>query len=87
MPLAELGWDLCNWARYIISSTWLTPWSAHPEDHSALSFYMRLNGAKLGRGVYVNSLGVLDHNCWSSATMSSSAGAFACRATRSNAAW
>src|SRR5512136_602098 len=26
------------------------------------SFYLRMNGAKLGRGVYVNSLHITDHN-------------------------
>jgi len=26
------------------------------------SFYLRMNGARLGRGVYVNSLHVTDHN-------------------------
>jgi acetyltransferase-like isoleucine patch superfamily enzyme len=63
MPLAELGWDLCNWARYIISTHMVDALVGPILKTTPLwSFYMRLNGAKLGRGVYVNSLGVLDHN-------------------------
>ncbi len=62
MPIAELGWPLCDWARYQISAHVVaflaggllraTPvWSA----------YMRWNGARFGRRVWVNSLGVTDH--------------------------
>ncbi len=62
MSIAELGWPLCNWARYQISTHVVgfltggllrsTPiWSA----------YLRLNGATLGRRVWINSLGVTDH--------------------------
>lgn len=62
MPIAELGWPLCDWARYQISAHVVgflaggllraTPlWCA----------YMRWNGARLGRRVWINSLGVTDH--------------------------
>jgi acetyltransferase-like isoleucine patch superfamily enzyme len=62
LPIADLDWALCNWARYQMS--------AHVVGFLAggllratpvWSFYMRLNGARLGRRVWVNSLGVTDH--------------------------
>jgi acetyltransferase-like isoleucine patch superfamily enzyme len=62
MPIAELGWPLCNWARYQISThvvSYLT--GGLLRSTPVWSMYMRLNGAKLGRRVWVNSLGVTDH--------------------------
>ncbi|NND73718.1 MAG: hypothetical protein HKN44_01825 [Ilumatobacter sp.] len=62
LPIATLPWALCDWARYQMS--------AHIVGFLAggllratpvWSFYMRLNGARLGRRVWVNSLGVTDH--------------------------
>jgi acetyltransferase-like isoleucine patch superfamily enzyme len=62
LPIASLPWALCDWARYQMS--------AHVVGFLAggmlratpvWSFYMRLNGARLGRRVWVNSLGVTDH--------------------------
>lgn len=62
LPIADLDWELCNWARYgvsnhlvrVLAGTFLrtTPlWTA----------YMRWNGARLGRRVWINSLDVVDH--------------------------
>ena len=62
LPIATLPWALCDWARYQMS--------AHVVGFLAggllratpvWSFYMRLNGARLGHRVWVNSLGVTDH--------------------------
>ena len=63
LPIATLDWPLLSWARAlaaahivrIVSGTLFraTPiWTA----------YLRLNGARIGRRVYVNSLAVSDHN-------------------------
>ncbi len=63
MPIAGLEWPLLRWVRYlaalhlprIIGGTLFrgTPlWTAH----------LRLNGARMGRGVYVNSLSISDYN-------------------------
>jgi acetyltransferase-like isoleucine patch superfamily enzyme len=63
MRIADMDWALLGWARFgasihivrIIAGTWVrgTPlWTSH----------LRLNGARLGRGVYVNSLAVSDYN-------------------------
>jgi acetyltransferase-like isoleucine patch superfamily enzyme len=63
LRISELDWPLLAWGRYmmsihlvrILAGTFLrtTPiWC----------WYMRLNGARLGRRVFVNSLAVTDHN-------------------------
>jgi non-ribosomal peptide synthetase-like protein len=63
MAIAAMGWPLMRWARYmaaihvvrVLAGTVFrgTPfWSA----------YLRLNGARIGRRVYVNSLAISDHN-------------------------
>jgi acetyltransferase-like isoleucine patch superfamily enzyme len=63
MRIAEVGWPLLRWVRYVasnhlarvIAGTLLrgTPlWTLH----------LRLNGARLGRRVYVNSLSINDYN-------------------------
>lgn len=63
MRVVDFDWPLLDWVRYqminhivrVFVGTFLraTPlWT----------MYLRLNGARIGRGVYVNSLGVMDHN-------------------------
>ena len=63
LRMADLDWTLLRWARYaasihvprVIAGTWLrgTPlWTWH----------LRLNGARLGKRVYVNSLSLSDYN-------------------------
>ena len=62
MVISEAGWDLCNWARYIILTHLVDALVGHILKTTPLwSVYLRLNGATLGRGVYVNSLGIVDH--------------------------
>lgn len=62
MPIAELGWPLCNWARYQIAGHlvgFLTGGLLRATP--VWSMYVRLNGARLGRRVWINSIGVTDH--------------------------
>lgn len=63
MPLREMGWPLLRWARYaaVTHAVRLLVGLAF-RGTPLWTFYMRLNGARLGRGVYVNSLEVMDHN-------------------------
>lgn len=62
MRIDELGWPLCNWARYQISSYVVGFFAGGLLRATPLwSMYMRWNGARLGRRVWVNSLGVTDH--------------------------
>jgi len=63
MVIAELGWPLMNWARYMVSVHVVRLFAGSVLRATPLwTFYLRLNGARLGRGVYVNSLTVNDHN-------------------------
>ncbi|MFQ5741077.1 MAG: hypothetical protein ACE5JX_18910 [Acidobacteriota bacterium] len=63
MAISRLDWSLLNWVRYSISIH-MVKFFAGPIFRSSpvWTFYMRLNGARLGRRVFVNSLAVTDHN-------------------------
>jgi acetyltransferase-like isoleucine patch superfamily enzyme len=61
--LRDLEWPLLNWSRYMISTHVVrvlvgTLFRASP----LWTLYMRWNGARIGRGVYINSLSISDHN-------------------------
>lgn len=63
MAIAELGWPLLDWARYMTSVHVVRLFAGAVFRATPLwTFYLRLNGARLGRGVFVNSLAVNDHN-------------------------
>jgi acetyltransferase-like isoleucine patch superfamily enzyme len=61
--LRDLEWPLLNWVRYMISTHVVrvlvgTFFRASP----LWTLYMRWNGARMGRGVHINSLSISDHN-------------------------
>lgn len=61
--LRDLEWPLLNWSRYMISTHIVrvlvgTLFRASP----IWTLYLRWNGAAIGRGVYINSLSISDHN-------------------------
>jgi acetyltransferase-like isoleucine patch superfamily enzyme len=63
MPIKELDWPLLCWVRYMVSVHVVRLFAGSFFRATPLwTFYLRLNGARLGRGVYVNSLAVNDHN-------------------------
>jgi acetyltransferase-like isoleucine patch superfamily enzyme len=63
MQIAALEWPLLDWARYMVSVHVVRLFGGAVFRATPLwTFYLRLNGARLGRGVYVNSLAVNDHN-------------------------
>jgi acetyltransferase-like isoleucine patch superfamily enzyme len=63
MRLADVDWRLCNWARYMASIHVVRLFAGAVFRATPLwALYLKLNGARLGRGVYVNSLAVNDHN-------------------------
>ena len=61
--LADLEWGLLDWSRYMISTHVVRVLVGTFFRSSPLwTWYMRLNGARIGRGVYINSLSISDHN-------------------------
>jgi len=62
MVIAELGWPLANWARYGIASHIVRVLAGSLLRNTPIwVWYMRANGARIGRRVWVNSLDVTDH--------------------------
>ena len=61
--LADLEWPLLDWMRYMVSTHVVrvlvgTFFRASP----IWTLYVRMNGARIGRSVYVNTLSISDHN-------------------------
>jgi acetyltransferase-like isoleucine patch superfamily enzyme len=63
MRIRDLDWELLTWARYL-AATHFVRLIAGPIFRATpvWTFFLRLNGAQVGRRVYVNSLAVVDHN-------------------------
>jgi acetyltransferase-like isoleucine patch superfamily enzyme len=63
MRLADLSWPLMTWARYM-AATQVVRQLAGPlfRGSPIWTAYLRLNGARIGRRVYVNTLFISDHN-------------------------
>lgn len=63
MRISDMGWPLMRWARYMVASHLVRILAGSVFRGSPIwTAYLRLNGAKIGRRVYVNSLFVSDHN-------------------------
>ena len=63
MRIGDLEWPLLRWARYMVSQHIVRLFAgAFYRSTPVWSFYLKLNGARLGRGVFVNSLAMMDHN-------------------------
>lgn len=63
MPVRELGWPLMDWARGAMLTHVVRVLVAIPMRVGPLwSWYMRLNGAHIGRRVWVNSINIADHH-------------------------
>jgi acetyltransferase-like isoleucine patch superfamily enzyme len=63
LPLAALEWPLLDWGRYMISVHVVRLFAGTAFRATPIwTFYLRINGARVGRSVYVNSLKVNDHN-------------------------
>jgi len=61
--LRDLEWPLLNWSRYMISTHVVRVLVGTFFRASFMwTLYMRWNGAKIGRGVHINSLSISDHN-------------------------
>jgi non-ribosomal peptide synthetase-like protein len=63
MPIAELGWPLLRWVRYAAINHVVRVFAGSLLRSTPLwAMYLRLNGARVGRGVYVNTVSIMDHN-------------------------
>ena len=63
LRLADCGWPLMTWARYVVSIHLVRVLAGTVFRGSPIwTAYLRLNGARLGRRVYVNTLSISDHN-------------------------
>ena len=80
-------WPLLDWMRYLVSTHVVRVFVGSLFRATPVwTWYVRMNGARLGRGVYMNSLAVTDHSQLELATGSSWVTGRTCRATRSRRA-
>lgn len=63
MPIRDLDWPLLNWARYMVAIHVVRVLAGTLFRGSPIwTAYLRLNGARIGHRVYVNTLSISDHN-------------------------
>lgn len=61
--LADFEWPLLDWGRYLVTTHVVRLFAgAVFRSTPVWTMYMRMNGARIGRGVWVNSLSLMDHN-------------------------
>jgi hypothetical protein len=63
MPIAEYGWPVLGWARrgmctHAVRLLVGTPFRGTP----LWGLFVRMNGARVGRGVWINSTSIIDHD-------------------------
>lgn len=63
LRVGDLEWPLLRWARYMAATHIVRAFAGWLFRGSPLwTMYLRLNGARIGRGVHVNTLAITDHN-------------------------
>jgi non-ribosomal peptide synthetase-like protein len=63
MPISEMGWPLLRWVRYAAINHVVRVFAGSMLRSTPLwTTYLRLNGARMGRGVFVNTVSIMDHN-------------------------
>jgi acetyltransferase-like isoleucine patch superfamily enzyme len=63
LRIADMGWPLMRWIRYMVRIHVVRLFAGVIFRGSPIwSAYLRLNGARIGRRVYVNTLFISDHN-------------------------
>ena len=63
MCIADLGWPLLRWVRYMASIHLVRVLAGQVLRGTPVwTAYLRLSGARVGRRVYVNTLGLSDYN-------------------------
>lgn len=63
MRISDLDWPLLGWARYLAANHAVRVFAGTVLRATPIwTVYLRLDGARVGRRVYVNSLATSDHN-------------------------
>jgi non-ribosomal peptide synthetase-like protein len=63
LRIADMTWPLLVWGRYLVAAYLVRIVAGALLRATPLwAMYLRLNGARVGRGVFINSLQVSDHN-------------------------
>ncbi|MBL0172133.1 MAG: hypothetical protein IPP90_15695 [Gemmatimonadaceae bacterium] len=63
LRLSDFSWPVLDWGRYLMTIHVVRVFAGPAFRATPFwSFYMRLNGAKIGHLVWVNSLSLMDHN-------------------------
>lgn len=63
LRVRDLEWPLLRWARYMVATHVVRALAGWLFRGSPVwTMYLRLNGARIGRGVHVNTLAITDHN-------------------------
>jgi acetyltransferase-like isoleucine patch superfamily enzyme len=63
MRIADMSWPVLNWGRYLVTIHVARTFAgAVFRSTPVWVLYLRLNGAKVGRGCWVNSLKLMDHS-------------------------
>ena len=63
LRIADLSWPLMKWAQYMSAAHVVRLASGAVFRGSPLwTAYLRMNGARIGRHVYINTLSIADHN-------------------------
>jgi hypothetical protein len=63
LRIADMDWPLLDWARAMVATQLVRVFSGTLFRGTPIwTWYLRLAGARVGRRVYVNSLGVSDYN-------------------------
>jgi len=63
LRIADLSWPLMTWARYMVAIHVVRVFAGSLFRGSPFwTTYLRLNGARMGRGVYINTVHISDHN-------------------------
>ena len=61
--LADFEWPLLDWGRYLVLTHVVRLFAgATFRSTPVWTMYLRLNGARVGRGAWINSLSLMDHN-------------------------
>lgn len=63
VPLRDYSWPVLHWGRYLMTIHVVRVFAGPAFRSTTIwNWYMRLNGARIGRDVWVNSLALMDHN-------------------------